>query len=79
MRKFTEESKVTMCFTNRDCPLIRIRSKKDVEYFINKTEKMRAITERKKSDRFIIAWAGQYKTDVFEVTDKDITDIILNY
>jgi len=78
MRQFTEESPIESCFNRRDCPMIRFRNKKDIEYFINKGEKYDALIERKPSDKFIIAWSGRYKTDVFEITKKDIKEILGN-
>jgi hypothetical protein len=77
MRKFNESSPITYCFGFKTSPMIKIDSKRGMTVYQSENEKIQAFKTRKKSDKFIIAWSGQWKTDVFEVSEEDI-NLILN-
>jgi hypothetical protein len=72
LRKFSMTSPVSYCFESKVSPLIKISKKGEINYYKTKTEKRNALTERLKSDKFIISWSGQWSTDVFELTESDI-------
>ena len=72
LRKFDGESPVEMCFNSNTSPLIKLTKDGGVFYYTTKTEKKSALTERKDDDKFIIAWPGRWRTDVFELVRYDI-------
>jgi hypothetical protein len=52
-------------------PLIRIRRGEPPMFFTNAGEKLTALRdERKRSDVFLVPWPGQWRTDVFEVSNE---------
>jgi hypothetical protein len=79
MRKFSEQSPVTYCFSNTKNPLIKISKKGETDYFCTESEKKNAIRERKKGDKFLLSWVGQWKTDVFELEEKDFEIVMENH
>jgi hypothetical protein len=78
MRKFTEESPITRCFDYKTSPLIKIDSKRNINYYSSRRDKIDAITNRKKSDKFIMVWSGQWSSDTFEVSEDDIKTVLLS-
>ena len=78
MRNFTESSPIDYCFDSKTCPLIKIDSKRNITYYNSVREKLEALKNRKKSDKFIISWSGKWSTDIFDVTEKDIEDAIIS-
>ena len=72
LRNFTIDSPISYCFNSKISPLIKISKKGEMNYYKTKSEKINALNGRLKSDKFIISWAGQYSTDVFELTESDI-------
>lgn len=76
MRNFTKDSPITMCFTSKLCPLIKIDADRNTSFYSTKSQKISALLNRKDTDKFIFSWSGQWSTDVFEVTEKDITDAL---
>lgn len=79
MRNFTKESPITYCFTSKLCPLIKIDADRNTSYYSTKSQKVSALLNREDTDKFILAWGGQWSTDVFEVTEKDIEEALANY
>ena len=73
MRKFTKESPIAYCFESKTSPLIKIDAKRNITSYNSKRDKVEALTNRKKSDKFIMVWAGQWSSDTFEVSEEDIT------
>ena len=41
--------------------------------------KISALSNRDKNDKFMISWAGKWSTDVFEVSEEDIIEVIYTY
>ena len=78
MRKFSEQSPVTYCFSSTKNPLIKISKTGETVYFCTESEKKNAIRERKKGDKFLLSWVGQWKTDVFELEEKDFEIVMEN-
>ncbi len=72
MRTFTDISPITYCFEFKTSPLIKIDSKRVTTYYQSLGEKLEALKRRKKSDKFIMVWSGQWKSDAFEVSEEDI-------
>jgi hypothetical protein len=75
---FSEESPISLCFNSRISPLIKI-SGNNITYYNTKNEKANAILKRAATDKFIIVWCGQYSSDVFDVTAKEINEIEILY
>jgi len=74
--KFNKESNpITRCFGSNVSPLIKVDAKRNITYYKTKAQKLTAFREAKKSDRFMIAWSGQWSTDVFEVNKDDIQQV----
>lgn len=78
MRNFNEMSPITMCFASKTSPLIKIDVDRNISYYNSENEKLSALNEAKDTDKFIIAWSGQWNTDVFHVTQNDIDDILIS-
>lgn len=78
MRKFSEQSPITYCFSSTKNPLIKISKTGETDYFRTESEKKNAIRERKKGDKFLLLWVGQWKTDVFELEEKDFEIVMEN-
>lgn len=78
LRNFDTESPIMYCFNSKTSPLIKIDTKRNITYYTTKAQKLTAIKEAKKSDKFIIAWSGQWSTDVFNVSEIDIDEIYLS-
>lgn len=74
-RKISEECP----FWERHVTLGRVKDG-SVSYAQNKTEKYKAILdatgEINEGVTFFVAWTGQWKTDIFAVTEDDIVDFI---
>ncbi len=79
LRKFDESSKLESCFGYDTDPLIRVSKTSGIEFFNTNNSKLGALIERKKSDKFLIAWGGQWRTDVFELSVEDIKHILEKY
>jgi hypothetical protein len=79
MRSFTDMSPITYCFESDINSLIKIDAKRNITYHNNMRDKLYALKNRKKSDKFIIPWSGKWKTDVFEVAEKDIMEVLIEY
>jgi predicted 3-demethylubiquinone-9 3-methyltransferase (glyoxalase superfamily) len=76
LRKFDKESNpITYCFNYATSPLIKVDSKRNITYYKSKSQKLNALREAKRSDKFLISWSGQWSTDVFEVTKEDIEQV----
>jgi hypothetical protein len=78
MRNFNEMSPITRCFSSKTSPLIKIDVDRNISYYNSEKEKLSALIEAKDTDKFIIAWSGQWNTDVFHVTQNDINHILLS-
>jgi hypothetical protein len=78
MRNFNEMSPITMCFASKTSPLIKIDVDRNISYYNSENEKLSALKQAKDTDKFIIAWSGQWNTDVFHVTQNDIDDILIS-
>jgi hypothetical protein len=79
MRKFNSISPITMCFQSKTCPLIKVGVDRNLESFNSVKEKISALSNRDKNDKFMISWAGKWSTDVFEVSEEDIIEVIYTY
>ncbi len=79
MRKFNDMCSITQCFDSKTSPLIKIDVDRNVSYYNSIDEKLLAIKNRNNTDKFIIAWGGKWSTDVFEVSENDIKDILITY
>ena len=77
LRNFDSSSPITYCFSSPTSPLIKIDGRRNITYYKTKSQKLNAFMEAKPNDKFIIAWSGQWATDVFEVTKDDIKQIKL--
>ena len=78
LRNFDSYSPITYCFNSKTSPLIKIDIDRNITYYNSKAQKMAAIKEAKPTDKFIIAWSGQWSTDVFNVSEADIDEIYLS-
>lgn len=76
MRNFNEMSPITRCFYSKTSPLIKIDVDRNISYYNSESQKLTALIEAKDTDKFIIAWSGQWNTDVFNVTQKDIDEVL---
>ena len=76
LRNFTEDNTIERCFLSPTSPMIKVSKTEGITYHYNKNDKIATLRERKRSDKFMIAWPGQWSTDVFEITTKDI-EIVL--
>lgn len=76
LRTFNENSPLEYCFAYKTSPLIKITKKGEISYYNSENEKISALKTRLKNDKFIIAWAGKWSTDVFEVNEFDIKNIL---
>lgn len=77
MRNFNEMSPITRCFYSKTSPLIKIDVDRNISYYNSESQKLNALKEAKDTDKFIIAWSGQWSTDVFNVSQKDINEVLL--
>jgi len=76
LRNFTANSPVSYCFSSPINPMVQISRGGVIIYHKSYNEKINALKKRKKTDKFIIAWAGQWSTDVFELTENDIKSLV---
>lgn len=76
LRNFTEENTIERCFSNTTAPMIKVSKTEGITYHYTKNDKIGTLEERKRSDKFMIAWPGQWSTDVFEITTKDIEVVL---
>ena len=79
MRKFNDRGPITYCFKARTNPLIKIGVDRELSYYNTLQNKLVALKERTEHDKFILAWCGQWRTDVFEVNEDDIALVIKEY
>ena len=79
LRNFTEDSPIKYCFTATIAPLIKIDIDGNFTYYKTKAQKIAALKEAKPTDKFIMAWGGQWSTDVFNVSQSDIDYVLSNY
>jgi hypothetical protein len=77
LHSFTHYNGLEKCFRYPTNPIIKLG--KELRYYNALNHKLNALRERKKGDKFIIAWQGQWKTDVFEITNEDIKMILEYY
>ena len=75
LRKFTDDSPLSKCFSSKICPLIKLNIKNEISFYKTPNEKKEALESRDKEDRFLISWTGQWSTDVFEITEEDILEV----
>ena len=73
---FTNDNSITKCFYSKIAPLIKIDIDRNITYYKTKSEKISALKEAQPTDKFIIAWGGEWSTDVFNVSDYDIDKIM---
>jgi|GEM_PF-2389162 len=78
LRTFTESNPITMCFGYKTTPMIKI-NKEGVTYYNSVKDKIEALKTRKKKDKFVIVWPGQWSTDVFDISEVDISKILTDY
>lgn len=76
LRQFSSESPISYCFDSSTSPLIKITTSGEISYYNTKNDKLTALQNRQSGDMFIIAWGGKWKTDVFEVTESDILNLL---
>ena len=76
LRKFDSMSSITQCFEFNTNPMMRVTAFGEISFFQTKAEKRNALTERKETEKFTIAWSGKWRTDVFEMTEKDILEVL---
>jgi hypothetical protein len=76
LRHFNDSSPITRCFDYPTSPLIKIAKNGDVSYYNSKNEKINALKDRVKTDKFIMVWPGQWKSDTFIVSNEDINLIL---
>jgi len=79
MRTFNDMSSITQCFESKTSPLVKIDVDRNISYYKTKNEKLSALKTRNSTDKFIIAWGGKYSSDVFEVSENDIQDVLITY
>ena len=76
LRKFEESNALSKCFFYQTAPLIKISKADGITYHYSLNDKIGTLKERKRSDKFIIAWPGQWSTDVFEISKTDIEMVL---
>lgn len=74
LRSFTDGNELEKCFRFPTSPMIKLGV--DPEFFGSEKDKLEALRSRKKSDKFAIAWPGQWATHVFEITEEDIKRLL---
>lgn len=72
--KFEKDNPLERCFLYANCPLIKVGN--DMNYYNTRAEKYNALRDRNPDDKFIIAWLGEFKTCVFELSEKDIKQVL---
>jgi hypothetical protein len=65
-----------MCFDSKTNPMMKVTTSGVLTSYQSRNEKISALKERDKNDKFFIAWGGQWKTDVFEVSEEDIAEVL---
>jgi len=76
LRHFNDGSPLSYCIASKTSPLIKIKKNGEISYYQTLKDKLYALTERSKNDKFIIAWGGKWSTDVFEITEEDINLVL---
>jgi len=76
LRHFNDGSPLSSCIGSTTSPLIKIKKNGELLFYKSKNNKLYALEERSKNDKFIIAWGGKWSTDVFEVTEEDINLVL---
>lgn len=79
MRKFNDMSPITMCFGQKTNPMMKIDTDRNITVYNSVKEKLSALNNKQKNDKFIIAWGGQWSTDVFEISEEDIETVTTVY
>lgn len=79
LRTFDSMSSVMQCFENTTSPMIKITAFGDIEFFKSKQDKLQALKNRKETEKFAIAWGGKWSTDVFQVNEEDIKEVLDKY
>jgi hypothetical protein len=72
LRNFTDGNSLGKCFFYPTSPMIKISKTEGITYHHSMNDKIATLKARKRSDKFMIAWPGQWSTDVFEITNFDI-------
>lgn len=73
-RNFIDGNGLEKCFRFPTCPMIKLGA--SPEFFTSEKDKLEALRNRKKNDKFAIVWTGQWATHVFEITEEDIKQLI---
>lgn len=79
LRLFNTDSPITLCFSYNTTPLVQITKTGDVFYYRTIKEKLLSIKDRKKTDKFIVMWPGQWSSDVFILSEEDYKTILEKY
>lgn len=58
--------------TDTASPLILVKKNGEMSFAKNRGEKDALVASKKTGDVLLYAWAGQYSTDVFVVSDEDL-------
>jgi hypothetical protein len=75
LRQFEEPRTLAQVMQSKVSPMMKI-SNGSVTYYQSFKEKIEALTERESNDKFVIAWNGQWRTDVFDMPE-DIIEMVL--
>jgi hypothetical protein len=54
-------------------------NKEGITYYNSVKEKIEALKSRNKKDKFVIVWPGQWSTDVFDMSESDILEVLVNH
>jgi len=73
LRKFNDE--IEICFNYETNPMIKVTDE-NITFYQTRIDKINALENRKKSDKFLIAWQGKWRTDVFAISEYDIKSIL---
>jgi len=75
LRKFNDE--IEICFNYETNPMIKVTDE-NITFYQTRIDKINALENRKKNDKFLIAWQGKWRTDVFAINEYDIKSIVPN-
>jgi hypothetical protein len=79
LRDFTTDNPITRCFRSTIAPLVKIDIDRNITYYQTKAQKRDALREAQPTDKFIMPWGGEWSTDVFNVSQSDIDEMLVNF